>query len=98
MKESIRHEILEKVIPKGFENRKGDLMTFTINASRKFEVGGPGKCIGKSGRRTVNDLYSNWTPNLGAQLSGRDPSKIEVAATLYSRYIAKSLVSNGLCY
>lgn len=33
-----------------------------------------------------------------AAISGRDPSKIEKLGTLYARFIAKSLVSNGLCH
>ena len=41
------------------------------------------------------NLVSNCT---SLNISGRDPSHIQKASLLYSRYIAKSLVFNGLCH
>lgn len=35
--------------------------------------------------------------NGGINLSGKDPSHVEKTATLYCRYVAKTLVYHGLC-
>ncbi len=62
------------------------------------ESGGPEKMQGINGRKLDSDLFGNQCSLGNAALSGRDPSKVEKLATLYARYITKSLVYNGLCH
>lgn len=65
---------------------------------KRYEHGGPDRETGLTGRKLVSCLSGGWFSVGNAEMSGRNPSKIEKLSTLYSRYIAKSLVSNGLCH
>ena len=67
-----------------------------INPSGKFDVGGPAADAGVTGRKITVDTYGGWCPHGGGAFSGKDPSKVDRSATYYGRYVAKSLVANGL--
>ena len=42
------------------------------------------------------DSYGGWSPHGGGAFSGKDASKVDRSANYYARYVAKSLVANGL--
>ena len=69
---------------------------FVINPSGMFDVGGPKADAGLTGRKIIVDTYGGWAPHGGGAFSGKDPSKVDRSAAYYSRYVAKSLVANGL--
>ena len=69
-----------------------------INPSGKFDVGGPAADAGLSGRKIIVDTYGGWCPHGGGAFSGKDMSKVDRSAGYYSRYVAKSLVANGLAH
>jgi len=69
-----------------------------INPSGKFDVGGPKADAGLTGRKIIVDTYGGWAPHGGGAFSGKDPSKVDRSAAYYGRYVAKSLVANGLCH
>jgi len=67
-----------------------------INPSGKFDVGGPAADAGLTGRKIIVDTYGGWCPHGGGAFSGKDPSKVDRSAAYYGRYVAKSVVANGL--
>lgn len=69
-----------------------------INPSGKFDVGGPVADAGLTGRKIIVDTYGGWCPHGGGAFSGKDPSKVDRSAAYYCRYVAKSLVANGLAH
>lgn len=71
---------------------------FVINPSGSFVYGGPGADAGLTGRKIVVDTYGGWSPHGGGAFSGKDPTKVDRSAAYYGRYVAKSLVANGLAH
>ena len=53
--------------------------------------------MGKSGKKGNSNSYGGWITAGSTHMNGKDYRKIERAAPLYCRYVAKSLVNNGLC-
>jgi S-adenosylmethionine synthetase len=70
---------------------------FHINPSGKFIIGGPQGDAGLTGRKIIIDTYGGWGGHGGGAFSGKDPTKVDRSAAYYCRWIAKSLVSAGLC-
>merc|ERR1712185_40948 len=68
-----------------------------INPSGKFIIGGPQGDAGLTGRKIIIDTYGGWGAHGGGAFSGKDPTKVDRSAAYYCRWIAKSLVSAGLC-
>lgn len=69
-----------------------------INPSGKFDVGGPQADAGLTGRKIIVDTYGGWAPHGGGAFSGKDQSKVDRSAAYYCRWVAKSLVANGLAH
>lgn len=69
-----------------------------INPSGSFEVGGPEADAGLTGRKIIVDTYGGWAPHGGGAFSGKDPTKVDRSAAYYARYVAKSIVANGLAH
>ena len=67
-----------------------------INPSEKFDVGGPEADAGLTGRKIIVDSYGGGCPHGGGAFSGKDPTKVDRSANYYTRFVAKSLVANGL--
>merc|ERR1712176_1716696 len=67
-----------------------------INPSGSFVEGGPAADAGLTGRKIIVDTYGGWCPHGGGAFSGKDPSKVDRSAAYFGRYVAKSLVANGL--
>lgn len=44
------------------------------------------------------DTYGGWASHGGGAFSGKDPSKVDISANYYARYVAKSLVASGMCH
>lgn len=92
IRKTLTEEVINKVIP-------ADLLKNTkivINPSGKFDVGGPKADAGLTGRKIIVDTYGGWAPHGGGAFSGKDPSKVDRSAAYYGRYVAKSIVANGL--
>jgi S-adenosylmethionine synthetase len=70
--------------------------SIVINPSGKFDIGGPAADAGLTGRKIIVDTYGGWCPHGGGAFSGKDPSKVDRSAAYYARFVAKSLVANGL--
>ena len=96
----IRRDIIEKVVapllPKRFYRSLRDI-TFHVNPTGKFVMGGPMADTGLTGRKIIVDTYGGVGSHGGGALSGKDPSKVDRSACYGARYVAKNLVASGLC-
>jgi len=95
--EEIRKFIIENVIkpslPEGLD--KGDI-TYHINPTGKFEIGGPHGDCGLTGRKIIVDTYGGWGRHGGGAFSGKDSTKVDRSAAYMARYVAKNIVASGL--
>ncbi len=89
--------IIEKVIKHVIPEKYLVDTEFIVNPSKSFVSGGPKADAGLTGRKIIVDTYGGWAPHGGGAFSGKDPSKVDRSAAYYARYVAKSLVHNGLC-
>ena len=96
--ETIRQVLIDQVIKKVVPENMLTDTEFVINPSGKFEVGGPHADAGLTGRKIIVDTYGGWAPHGGGAFSGKDPSKVDRSAAYYARYVAKSIVANGLAH
>ena len=71
-------------------------ITYHINPTGRFEVGGPHGDCGLTGRKIIVDTYGGWARHGGGAFSGKDPTKVDRSAAYMSRYMAKNLVAAGL--
>jgi S-adenosylmethionine synthetase len=95
--EEIRKTIIEKVVepilPAEYVNGK---ITYHINPTGKFVVGGPAGDCGLTGRKIIVDTYGGMGRHGGGAFSGKDASKVDRSATYMARYMAKNVVAAGL--
>jgi S-adenosylmethionine synthetase len=73
-----------------------DDLTYHINPTGKFVIGGPHGDTGLTGRKIIVDTYGGKGAHGGGAFSGKDPSKVDRSAAYASRHIAKNLVAAGL--
>tara|TARA_B100000809_G_scaffold205663_1_gene207490 strand:- start:11841 stop:13094 length:1254 start_codon:yes stop_codon:yes gene_type:complete len=74
-----------------------DNITYHINPTGKFVIGGPHGDTGLTGRKIIVDTYGGKGAHGGGAFSGKDPSKVDRSAAYASRHIAKNLVAAGIC-
>jgi len=95
----IREDIIETVIlpvlPK--ELLDPERVTYHINPTGRFVIGGPHGDTGLTGRKIIVDTYGGVGRHGGGAFSGKDPTKVDRSASYMARYIAKNLVAAGLC-
>ena len=96
--EEIRSQLTELVIKKVVPESMLVDTQIVINPSGSFVEGGPAADAGLTGRKIIVDTYGGWCPHGGGAFSGKDASKVDRSAAYYGRYVAKSLVANGLAH
>jgi S-adenosylmethionine synthetase len=74
-----------------------DDITYHINPTGKFVIGGPHGDTGLTGRKIIVDTYGGKGAHGGGAFSGKDPSKVDRSAAYATRHIAKNLVAAGIC-
>jgi len=74
-----------------------DTITYHINPTGKFVIGGPHGDTGLTGRKIIVDTYGGKGAHGGGAFSGKDPSKVDRSAAYATRHIAKNLVAAGVC-
>lgn len=72
-------------------------ITYHINPTGKFVIGGPHGDSGLTGRKIIVDTYGGKGAHGGGAFSGKDPSKVDRSAAYATRHIAKNMVAAGLC-
>ncbi|WP_018108103.1 methionine adenosyltransferase [Bacteroides propionicifaciens] len=85
---SIHHEDVLKLF--------NDNITFHVNPTGKFVIGGPHGDTGLTGRKIIVDTYGGKGAHGGGAFSGKDPSKVDRSAAYAARHIAKNLVAAGI--
>ena len=74
-----------------------DKITYHVNPTGKFVIGGPHGDTGLTGRKIIVDTYGGKGAHGGGAFSGKDPSKVDRSAAYAVRHIAKNLVAAGVC-
>jgi S-adenosylmethionine synthetase len=104
MLSKIKKDIITIVIPRVKAKLKPELqrlftddITYHINPTGKFVIGGPHGDTGLTGRKIIVDTYGGKGAHGGGAFSGKDPSKVDRSAAYATRHIAKNMVAAGLC-
>ncbi|MCJ7758452.1 MAG: methionine adenosyltransferase [Gillisia sp.] len=99
----IKKDMLEILIPRVKEQFPeyvqklfNDDITYHINPTGKFVIGGPHGDAGLTGRKIIVDTYGGKGAHGGGAFSGKDPSKVDRSAAYAARHIAKNLVAAGV--
>jgi len=93
IRRTIIHEIIAPLLPKGLETGQ---ITYHVNPTGRFVVGGPHGDCGLTGRKIIVDTYGGWARHGGGAFSGKDPTKVDRSAAYMARHVAKNLVAAGL--
>ncbi len=96
----IKNILIPRVVAKLPEHIQvlfNDDITYHINPTGKFVIGGPHGDTGLTGRKIIVDTYGGKGAHGGGAFSGKDPSKVDRSAAYATRHIAKNLVAAGVC-
>ncbi|MGY6562240.1 MAG: methionine adenosyltransferase [Luteibaculaceae bacterium] len=99
----IKQDIIQILIPRvkallpvELQKLFTDSITYHINPTGKFVIGGPHGDTGLTGRKIIVDTYGGKGAHGGGAFSGKDPSKVDRSAAYATRHIAKNLVAAGV--
>ena len=100
----IKKDVKEIVIPRVIKKCKASIkklftksITYHVNPTGKFVIGGPHGDTGLTGRKIIVDTYGGKGGHGGGAFSGKDPSKVDRSAAYATRHIAKNMVAAGVC-
>ncbi len=103
MLRKIKEDIINILIPRVKASMSEDNqklftkdITYHINPTGKFVIGGPHGDAGLTGRKIIVDTYGGKGAHGGGAFSGKDPSKVDRSAAYATRHIAKNLVASGV--
>jgi len=94
LKEDIIEKVVKPTVPKELLDEEN--ITYHINPTGRFVVGGPMGDTGLTGRKIIVDSYGGVGSHGGGCFSGKDPSKVDRSASYMARYVAKNIVAAGL--
>ncbi len=104
MLSKIREDVINILIPRVIAQLPSNIqalfnnnITYHINPTGKFVIGGPHGDTGLTGRKIIVDTYGGKGAHGGGAFSGKDPSKVDRSAAYATRHIAKNLVAAGVC-
>ncbi|MCB0477528.1 MAG: methionine adenosyltransferase [Crocinitomicaceae bacterium] len=104
MLKKIKEDIVNIVIPRVKAKQKPEIqklftddITYHINPTGIFVIGGPHGDTGLTGRKIIVDTYGGKGAHGGGAFSGKDPSKVDRSGAYATRHIAKNMVAAGLC-
>lgn len=103
MQQRIKNDVINILIPrlrskyKKYEKLLNGSITYHVNPTGKFVIGGPHGDTGLTGRKIIVDTYGGKGAHGGGAFSGKDPSKVDRSAAYATRHIAKNLVAAGVC-
>ncbi|MGB5387169.1 MAG: methionine adenosyltransferase [Eudoraea sp.] len=99
IKEDLITILIPRVIaklPQRAQSLFNDKITYHINPTGKFVIGGPHGDTGLTGRKIIVDTYGGKGAHGGGAFSGKDPSKVDRSAAYAARHAAKNLVAAGV--
>ena len=96
--EDIQNILIPRILAKypQYEKYFHDAITYHINPTGVFIIGGPHGDTGLTGRKIIVDTYGGKGAHGGGAFSGKDPSKVDRSAAYATRHIAKNLVAAGV--
>lgn len=95
VKEVVKQHIIGPVL-REYERFVTDEITYHINPTGIFVIGGPQADTGVTGRKIIVDTYGGMCPHGGGAFSGKDPTKVDRSAAYMARHVAKCVVAAGL--
>jgi len=102
MQQTIRRDVINILVPRvkaklpKLAHLFNDEITYHVNPTGKFVIGGPHGDSGLTGRKIIVDTYGGKGAHGGGAFSGKDPSKVDRSAAYAARYIAKNMVAAGV--
>jgi len=102
MLKKIKSDVINILIPRvlkkypQYSNLFNDNITYHVNPTGKFVIGGPHGDTGLTGRKIIVDTYGGKGTHGGGAFSGKDPSKVDRSAAYATRHIAKNLCAAGV--
>ena len=104
MQQRIREDVINILVPRvraeihdeRIRNLFNDRITYHVNPTGKFVIGGPHGDTGLTGRKIIVDTYGGKGAHGGGAFSGKDPSKVDRSAAYAARHIAKNMVAAGI--
>ena len=103
MLEKIKSDVIHILIPRVIAKLQPDIqklfgtdITYHVNPTGKFVIGGPHGDTGLTGRKIIVDTYGGKGGHGGGAFSGKDPSKVDRSAAYAARHMAKNLVAAGV--
>ena len=102
MLKKIKNDVISILIPRVLKkypqylNLFNDKITYHVNPTGKFVIGGPHGDTGLTGRKIIVDTYGGKGAHGGGAFSGKDPSKVDRSAAYATRHIAKNLCAAGV--
>ena len=104
MQQRITKDVKEILIPRVLASIKNEnirklfnsQITYHVNPTGKFVIGGPHGDTGLTGRKIIVDTYGGKGAHGGGAFSGKDPSKVDRSAAYAARHIAKNMVAAGV--
>ena len=93
LREAIIEEVIKPIVPSDL--RHPDI-TYHINPTGRFVIGGPQGDTGLTGRKIIADTYGGMGRHGGGAFSGKDPTKVDRSATYAARHVAKNIVAAKL--
>ena len=93
IKEAVIEQVIKPVLPRNYLKGK---ISYLVNPTGSFEIGGPKGDCGLTGRKIIVDTYGGFARHGGGAFSGKDPSKVDRSAAYAARYVAKNIVAAGL--
>ncbi|HEY9185115.1 MAG TPA: methionine adenosyltransferase [Salegentibacter sp.] len=87
---------VKKQLPEYVQKLFNEDITYHINPTGKFVIGGPHGDAGLTGRKIIVDTYGGKGAHGGGAFSGKDPSKVDRSAAYAARHIAKNLIAAGV--
>ena len=100
IKADVIHILVPRVkalLPAETQTLFNDDITYHVNPTGIFVIGGPHGDTGLTGRKIIVDTYGGKGAHGGGAFSGKDPSKVDRSAAYATRHIAKNLVAAGVC-
>jgi S-adenosylmethionine synthetase len=87
---------VQKLLPDHIQKLFNENISYHVNPTGIFVIGGPHGDTGLTGRKIIVDTYGGKGAHGGGAFSGKDPSKVDRSAAYATRHIAKNLVAAGI--
>jgi len=99
----IKEDVISILIPRIIAKQSKEVadlfdenITYHVNPTGKFVIGGPHGDTGLTGRKIIVDTYGGKGAHGGGAFSGKDPSKVDRSGAYAARHIAKNMVAAGV--